>query len=61
MKKINDKEKTLVCIATGGEFTTTQLKRLRASGIPVVCPAKRAIEALNKVIWYSRYLEKAKE
>ncbi len=61
MKKINDKEKTLVCIATGGEFTKIQIKRLRENGIPSVFPAKRAIEALNKVIWYSNYLEKTKE
>jgi 3-hydroxypropionyl-CoA synthetase (ADP-forming) len=56
MKEIIGSEKTLVCVATGGEFTKKQTARLQNGGIPCISISKRAVKALSKVVWYADYL-----
>ncbi|MEE9150847.1 MAG: CoA-binding protein [Thermoplasmata archaeon] len=56
MKEINDSRKTMVCVATGGEFTKKQVDSLSDSGIPCIPTPKRAVKALDKISWYANYL-----
>lgn len=56
MKEINDSGKTMICVATGGEFTKKQVVRLQSNGIPCIPTPKRAVKALSKVVWYADYL-----
>jgi acetyl coenzyme A synthetase (ADP forming)-like protein len=57
MNEINNFGKTLICIATGGEFTKKQITRLQSDGIPCIPISKRAVNALSKVVWYADYLK----
>ncbi len=58
MSELNDSEKTMLCVASGGEFTKTQVKKLQANGIPCIPISKRAVMALSRVVWYSRFLNR---
>ena len=58
MKEIKDSGKTMVCVATGGEFTKKQVMRLQKNSIPCFPTPKRAVKALSKVVWYADYLRR---
>jgi acetyl coenzyme A synthetase (ADP forming)-like protein len=58
MKEINESSKTILGVASGGEYTGQQVHRLQENEIPVISTAKRAVRALNDVVWYADYLRK---
>ena len=58
MKKINESEKTMLCVASGGEYTWQQVKKLQENSMPVIPTPKRAVRALGDVVWYADYLRK---
>jgi 3-hydroxypropionyl-CoA synthetase (ADP-forming) len=56
MDKVNENKKTMLCVASGGEFTKKQIERLQSKKIPCIPTSKRAVLALEKISSYARYL-----
>jgi len=53
------KEKPLVTVALGGEYTEMQRRALESSGVPSYASPTAAAKSLAKLIEYSRFTEKA--
>jgi len=60
MKKVNESQKTMLCVAFGGEYTRKQVNKLQENGIPVIPTSKRAVLALSNVVWYAEYVRNRK-
>lgn len=58
MGKVNDSNKTLICVASGGKFAKAQIKRLQKNGIPCIPTSKRAVLAICKIVRYAEYLKR---
>jgi Acyl-CoA synthetase (NDP forming) len=47
--------KTLVVVISGGEYSKNVSRKLEEMGIPVITTARRVVNALDKIVEYSRW------
>ncbi len=47
--------KTLVVVIAGGEYSKNVSRRIEEMGVPVITTARRVINALDKIVEYSRW------
>jgi 3-hydroxypropionyl-CoA synthetase (ADP-forming) len=55
MDKLNGKDKPMLCVSLGGEFTKKQIRQFQKNGIPCVPTPRRAVFALDRICWYSQF------
>ncbi|UCG68376.1 MAG: CoA-binding protein [Thermoplasmata archaeon] len=55
MNQLNGNDKPMLCVSLGGEFTQKQIARLQKNGIPCVPTPRRAVFALDRIAWYSKF------
>lgn len=55
MNKLNGNDIPILCVALGGEFTQNQIKQLQKNKIPCVPTPRRAVFALDRISWYSKF------
>ncbi|MGC8923649.1 MAG: acetate--CoA ligase family protein [Candidatus Micrarchaeia archaeon] len=61
MEADNMTDKTIVSVATGGEYTRMLLKIVESSGLPTYGSPSSAISAIAKSLWYQQYLRRISE
>jgi 3-hydroxypropionyl-CoA synthetase (ADP-forming) len=55
MNQVNGNDKPMLCVALGGAFTKKQTMQLQKNKIPCVPTPRRAVFALDRIAWYSRF------
>jgi len=54
MEADNATDKTIVSVATGGEYTQSLLRIIESSGVPAYTSPSEAIDSIAKALWYYR-------
>jgi 3-hydroxypropionyl-CoA synthetase (ADP-forming) len=55
MDELNGRDKPMLCVSLGGEFTKKQITQFQKNKIPCVPTPRRAVFALDRIAWYSKF------